>query len=140
MKAKHILLFAIVAVLITAGCQRSAKQKSGEAEITFSENPYGYTYGEWEMKLIHVAQGAKKGEVDFHIHIEESGKDEIIIDIQGTAKLKGSSFRYKESGYEFEITAHKGYITLKTISGDLNGYKADGEYPEIITDDTYMVN
>ena len=103
-------------------------------EIAFTGNLYGYTIGEWEMKLIHVERGVNKGEVNFHIHIEESGIDEIIIDIQGVAQSNGNNFRYKEKGYEFEITAYNDFITLKTISGDLDGYKADGVYPEVPID------
>ena len=122
----------------------TGEQKKGELpslpETAFTENLYGYTSGEWEMKLIHVEQGAKKEEVFFHLHIEESGIDEVIIDIQGDAQVNGNSFRYKEKDYEFEIAAYNGFITLKTISGDLDGYKADGVYPEIIINDIFNVN
>jgi len=114
----------------------SGEQKSYEPpllpETSFLEKPYGYTIGEWEMKLIYVAQGTKKEEVTFHLHIEESGMNDITVDIQGTAQLNGNSFRYKEKGYEFEITAYNGFITVKTISGDLDGFKADGVYPEML--------
>ncbi|MCL2098128.1 MAG: hypothetical protein FWH23_05145 [Bacteroidales bacterium] len=90
---------------------------------------YGYQIGEWEMKLIHVAQGIKKEEVDFHLHIEESGINEIVIDIQGAAKLTDNTFRYKEKSYEFEIAIYNDFITLTTISGNWDGYRADGVYP-----------
>jgi len=122
----------------------SEEQKKGTLlsppEAPFLNNLYGYDIGEREMKLIHVERGAKKEEVIFHLHIEESGIDEIMIDIQGAAPINGNSFRYKEKGYEFEITAYNGFITLKTISGNLNGHKADGVYPEKIINDVFKVN
>jgi len=117
----------------------SNNTKSLTPETDFSDNLYGYTHGEWEMKLIHIQWGDNKKEVVFHIHIEESGMDEINIDIQGIAQLKGNSFRYKEKDYEFEIFAYKGFITLKTISGSINGYKADGDYPEIIRENSECI-
>jgi len=122
----------------------SREQKNFElpslSETAFTDNLYGYTSGEWEMKLIHVERGAKEEEVNFHLHIEASGIDEIIIDIQGAAPFNGNTFRYNEKGYEFEIAAYNGFITLTTLSGDWNGYKADGVYPEIIINDIYNVN
>jgi len=152
-----IVVVSLIAILLFTDCQNNKGGQNQQKEIEsvdtqstntkssltpetdFSDNLYGYTYGEWEMKLIHIQWGDNKKEVVFHIHIEESGKDEINIDIQGTAQLKGNSFRYKEKDYEFEITAYKGFITLKTISGSINGYKADGDYPEIIRENSECI-
>ena len=120
-------------VVNTSGGQKNFELPS-PSEPAFTDNLYGYTIGEREITLIHVEQGAKKEEVIFYLHIEENGIDEIVIDIQGTAQLNGNSFRYKEKGYEFEIAAYNGFITLKTISGDWNGYKADGVYSEVPID------
>jgi len=113
----------------------SGEQKNGELlsipKTPFSDNLYGYTIGEREIKFFRVAQEqiANNEEVIFHIHIEESGIDDVIIDIQGSAQLNGNSFRYKEKAYEFEIAVYNDFITLTTISGDWDGYKADGVYP-----------
>ena len=120
----------------TADEQKNS-QLPAPTEATFSDKPYGYTIGEWEMKLIHVARGTND-EVTLHLHIEESGIDDVVIDMQGVAQLNGNTFRYTENGYEFEIAAYNGFITLKTISGDWNGYKADGVYPEIPVDEDEM--
>ena len=124
----------------SSGEQKKSELPSFLSETAFMNNLYGYDIGEWEMKVIHIEQGPQKEKVIFHIHIEESGVEEIMIDIQGTAQVNGNSFRYKEKGYEFEITAYNGFITLTTISGDLDGYKADGVYPEKTVNDIYNVN
>ena len=157
MRKLILLSVCFIAILLFTDCQNNKGGQNQQKEIEsvdnqsintkssltpetdFSDNLYGYTHGEWEMKLIHIQWGDNKKEVVFHIHIEESGKDEINIDIQGTAQLKGNSFRYKEKNYEFEISAYKGFITLKTISGSINGYKADGDYPEIIRENSECI-
>jgi len=126
-------------VINTSGEQKNFEPPS-PPQIILSEKSYGYVIGEQENKFIHIAQGTKNDEVNFHLHNEESGLNDIIIDVQGAAQLNGDSFRYKEKDYEFEITVYNGFITLTTISGELDGYKADGIYPEITINDSYLVN
>jgi len=105
------------------------------SEPPFPGNVYGYTIGEWERKLITLERGKEADKevvfIDFLI-AEDNGIEEIMINFQGKAPLNGNSFRYKEKDCEFEITEYNGFITLKTISGNWNGYKADGVYPKAV--------
>jgi hypothetical protein len=108
------------------------------AKTPFTEVAYGYAIGEWEQKHIHIGKGAKNNEVEFYLHIAESAKDDIDVTIQGFALLNGNIFRYNEAGYEFEVAVYNGFITVKTISGDLNGVKADGVYPALLEMSLYV--
>ena len=100
-----------------------------QAKTPHTEIAYGYSIGEQQRKHIHVGKGSKNGEVEFFLHLVESGINDIDITIHGFAPLNGNCFRYNEKGYEFEVAVYNGFITVKTISGDLNGVKADGVYP-----------
>ena len=100
-----------------------------QAKTPHTEIAYGYSIGEQQRKHIHVGSGSKNGEVEFFLHLVESGINDIDITIHGFAPLNDNRFRYNEKGYEFEVAVYKGFITVKTISGDLDGVKADGVYP-----------
>ena len=100
-----------------------------QAKTPHTEIAYGYSLGEQQRKHIHVGKGLKNGEVEFFLHLVESGINDIDITIHGFAPQNNNSFRYNEKGYEFEVTVYNGFITVKTISGDLDGVKADGVYP-----------
>jgi len=98
-------------------------------ETPYTEIAYGYSIGEWESRHIHVGEGVRQDEAEFHLHIVESGMNETNVYITGFARLDGNTFRYNEKGYQFEVTVYNDFITVKTIAGDLDGVKADGVYP-----------
>jgi len=98
-------------------------------ETPYTEIAYGYSIGEWERRHVYVGEGAKQGETEFHLHIVESGMNDTNIYINGIVRLDGNMFRYDEKGYRFEVAVYNGFITVKTITGDLDGIKADGVYP-----------
>jgi hypothetical protein len=91
---------------------------------------YGYRIGEWEAKFITIEEGKTDREVDFVLFLETNGKYTVKEEIHGTAPLvNGNRFRYKEKGYEFEVDIYTDFAVIRTIAGDLNGWKADGVYP-----------
>jgi hypothetical protein len=98
-------------------------------ETLYTPMAYGYHIGEWEERHISIKAGDKKGEVAFSLHIMEDGMDYIEVTIHGTATLNGNTFRYKEKNCEFEVAVYNGFITVKTISGTLDGFRVDGVYP-----------
>ena len=100
-------------------------------ETPYTEIAYGYSIGEWERRHIHVEAESKPGETVFHLHIVESGINDTDVYITGTVQLNGNTFRYNEKGYQFEVAIYNGFITVKTIEGDLDGVKADGVYPAV---------
>jgi len=108
---------------------------------------YGYQIGEWDKRNLHIAPAAKAGEVEFHLQIESNGQFWIEVNMQGTARLTGNSFRYRQKDYEIEVAVYNGFVTITTITGiiDLNAqenvskganmvddgfeFKLDGVYP-----------
>ena len=100
-------------------------------QTPYTEIAYGYSTGESERRHIYVGSGSKQGEVEFHLHIVESGMNDRDVYVTGTAQLNGNTFRYNEKGYQFEVTVYNGFITVKTIAGNLDGLKADGTYPAV---------
>jgi hypothetical protein len=60
------------------------------------------------------------------------------VHITGVARLDGNTFRYDEKGYRFEVAVYNGFITVKTIAGDLEGVKADGIYPAALEMSHYV--
>ncbi|MCL2097644.1 MAG: hypothetical protein FWH23_02645 [Bacteroidales bacterium] len=99
---------------------------------------YGYQIGEWDKREIRIAPAAKAGEVDFQIKVEINGMFWIKIDIQGTARLSGNSFRYNEKGYEFEVAVYNDFAVITTINGtvDLSDFK-DQDVFDIKLDEVY---
>ena len=122
-------------VLMSNSGERKSRVVPFLPETSVPDRTYGYSIGEWEVRYIHLAPGAKKDEVDFHLHIEVNGQYSIETDIQSTAQLSGNAFRYKKKGYEFEVVVYNDFVVIKTIAGsiDLNGQegelKVDGIYP-----------
>jgi len=115
------------------------------AETAFPAKSYGYNIGEFVSRQIHIAAGAKQGEVDFHLRIEESGQQWVKIDVRGIARLNGNRFRYEEKTYEFEVEIYHDFAVIKTISGFLQydnglstGFTADGVYPAKMELSTYV--
>ena len=108
-------------------------------ETPYTEIVYGYSTGEWESRHVYVGEGAQQGETEFHLHIVESGMYETNVHITGIVRLEGNTFRYNEKGYQFEVAVYNGFITVKTIAGDLDGMKADGIYPATL-EMSYYVN
>ena len=88
---------------------------------------YGYQIGEWDKREIRIAPAAKAGEVDFHIQVEINGMFWIKIDIRGTARLSGNSFRHKEKGYEFEVAVYNDFAVITTITGTVDLSEFEGE-------------
>ena len=109
------------------------------AETPYTEVAYGYSIGEQEQRHIHIGKGAKNDEVEFYLHLVEGGIQDTDVTIRGFARLDGNRFRYKEKGYEFEVAVYNRFITVKTITGDLDGVKADGVYPTTL-EMSYYVN
>jgi hypothetical protein len=109
------------------------------AETPYTEVAYGYSIGEQERRHIHIGKGAKNDEVEFYLHLVEGGIQDTDVTIRGFARLDGNRFRYKEKGYEFEVAVYNRFITVKTITGDLDGVKADGVYPTTL-EMSYYVN
>jgi hypothetical protein len=95
----------------------------------------GYTVSEQEKRTLYVTAAAKPGEVQFQFHIRKNGQH---VEMAGIAPLKGNRFRYKEQGYEFEASIYNDFIVLKTISGNLQGFKADGVYPAQVEQSYYL--
>ena len=104
----------------------------------YTEIAYGYSVGEWESRHVFVGAGAQQGETEFHLHIVESGMYDANVYITGVARLDGNTFRYDEKGYRFEVAVYNGFITVKTIAGDLEGVKADGIYPTALEMSHYV--
>ena len=98
-------------------------------ETPYTAIAYGYSIGEWERRHIHIEAGSKPGETIFHLHIIESGINDTDVYITGAVQLSGNTFRYNEKGYQFEVAVYNGFITVKTITGTLDGVVADGIYP-----------
>ena len=107
-------------------------------ETPYTEIAYGYSIGEWESRHVFLGEGTQQGETEFHLHIVESGMNDTNIHITGVARLDGNTFRYNEKGYRFEVAVYNGFITVKTIAGDLDGVKADGIYPAALEMSHYV--
>ena len=101
-------------------------------ETPYTEIAYGYSIGEWEGRHIYVGAGTKEGEAEFHLHITESGMNDVDVYITGVVQLNGNSFLYNEKDYQFEVAVYNGFVKVKTIAGDLDGVKADGIYPSVL--------
>ena len=121
----------------TAGRERS-RAIPFLPETPYTEIAYGYSVGEWESRHVFVGAGAQQGETEFHLHIVESGINDTNVHITGIARLDGNTFRYDEKGYQFEVAVYYGFITVKTIAGDLEGMKADGTYPAALEMSHYV--
>jgi hypothetical protein len=116
-------------------------------ETTFPASRYGYHIGEFTQREINITAGAKKGEVDFHLQIEESGQFQISVDVRGTARLNENRFRYREKDYVFEVDVYHDFVVIKTISGFLpddtglsHRFTADGVYPAKMELNAYVSN
>jgi hypothetical protein len=97
-------------------------------ETPYTPLAYGYHTGEWENRHISIGKN-ENGKTEFSLHIEEGGMNDINLTITGTVTLNGNTFRHKEKNCEFEVSVYNGFITVKTISGALDGFQVDGVYP-----------
>jgi hypothetical protein len=104
---------------------------------------YGYQISEWEEKFLQVATGSQPDEVVFRLQIESCGMYDLIVDISGTTRLSGNTFRYKDKGYEFEVALYNGFAAITTLAGSLDTggqdtegvpFLADGVYPMQLKD------
>jgi hypothetical protein len=103
-------------------------------ETPYTSVAYGYRIGEWEERYIFVGESANQGKAEFYLQIAEGGMNDIDVTITGTVTLNGNTFRYREKNCEFEVAVYNGFITVKTISGRLEGFQVDGVYPTVVSD------
>ena len=129
--AFYNILYPECAFLFMSSSEERSRVIPFLPETPYTEIAYGYSIGEWEGRHIHVEAGSKPGEAVLHLHITESGMNDVNIYITGAVQLNGNTFRYNEKGYQFEVAVYNGFITVKTIEGDLDGVKADGVYPAV---------